>query len=125
MGPGEEARQPRSPRLTPLSLRDGAGGRRVCVPSRLFAFQKLSEPGVNGRQNGPSQQRWGLFSMGLSTNVVTGGAAGGGGRSFQSPDDGSLLGAILWGGGRQASSCQWEMGYSVGVLSPLSPLRNI
>lgn len=124
MGPGEKARQPRSPRLTPLSLRDGAGGRQVCVPSRLFAFQKLSEPAVNGRQNGPSQRQWGLFSMGLSTNAVTGGAVEGG-FSFQSPDDGSLLGAILWGGGRQASSCQWEMGYSVGVLSPLSPLRNM
>lgn len=49
MGPGEEARQPRSPRLTPLSLRAGPGGGGR-VPSRRFAFQKLSEGAVHGRQ---------------------------------------------------------------------------
>lgn len=30
--------------------------------------------------------------------------------SFQSPEDGSLLGAILLGGGREASGCQWALG---------------
>lgn len=111
MGPGEEARQPRSPRLTPLSLRDGAGGRRVCVPSRLFAFQKLSEPGVNGRQNGPSQQRWGLFSMGLSTNVVTGGAAGGGAVLFRAQTMG-VCSALFFGEvavRRPAANGRWDI----------------
>lgn len=52
--------------------------------------------------------------MGLSTNAVTSRAARKGGPpfSFQSPDDGSLLGAILLGGGCEASGRKGAPGWS-------------
>lgn len=57
MGPGEEARQPSSPKLPPFSLCDGAWGGRVSVFPRFSAFQKLSEKGVNVGWNETSQRQ--------------------------------------------------------------------
>lgn len=82
MGPGEEAHQPRSPRLPPLSLRDGAcrgaegGGGCVCLPESSPFKTGLGKERMGDRTSLHGRGA-GRFQMGLSTDVVTGGAGGG------------------------------------------------
>lgn len=83
----------------------------MCVFSRLFAFQKLSEKGVNGRRRELHSDREAAFNGVVNKGPDKPSRWGGGSPfSLQNADDGRLLSSFFWRG--PAASCP-------------PPLRNI